>query len=100
MLSFRLLFLAMLILIGRVTMCRKIYAGVVIVVAIALAVLAMNMSIDNVDNVMRVMKFFDAMIPVLAVGALIKYICCGGSKSCGCCGSACSKCSTEKSSSK
>jgi hypothetical protein len=75
-------------------MCRKLYAGLVLLVAVALAVLVNNVSIDNVDNVMLVVKFFDVMIPVLAVGALLKYIWCGGSK-CGCgskCKCACGKC--------
>jgi hypothetical protein len=76
-------------------MCKKLYAAIVILVAIVLAVLVNNVSIDNVDNVMLVVKFFDVMIPVLAVGALIKYIACGHRKHCGCasaCNCACGKC--------
>lgn len=70
-------------------MCNKIYGTVVLLIALVLAVIVLNVSIDNIDSVMKVMKFFDVMIPVLAVGALVKYIFCGGKKCCK------GKCGTE-----
>ncbi len=78
-------------------MCNKIYGSIVLLVSLVLAAVVLNVSIDNIDSVMKIMKFFDVMIPVLAVGALIKYIFCGGKKGCKCskCGSANCKCGTE-----
>lgn len=80
-------------------MCNKIYGSIVLLVSLVLAVIVLNVSIDNIDSVMKVMKFFDVMIPVLAVGALIKYIFCGSKKcckgKCSKCGSANCKCGTE-----
>jgi len=81
-------------------MCNKIYGVIVLLAAIVLAAVVVNISIDNIDSVMKVMKFFDVMIPVLAVGALIKYVFCGSKKcyckgKCGKCGSENCKCGTE-----
>lgn len=56
-------------------MCGKILAGFFILVAIAMAVTATVIKPDYVDYVIAVSRFFDIMLPVLAVGALIKYIC-------------------------
>ena len=66
-------------------MCSKIFGGVVVLVSVILAVLVNTISIDSVDSVMMIMKFFEAMIPVLGVGALIKYVCCSKKKCCGGC---------------
>jgi hypothetical protein len=81
-------------------MCRKIYGSIVLLASVVIAIVVLNVSIDNVEGVMKVMKFFDVMIPVLAVGALIKYIFCGGKKcckgKCGACGSVNCKCGTDK----
>ena len=71
-------------------MCNKIYGTIVLLVSIVLAVVVLNVSIDNIDGVMKVMKFFDVMIPVLAVGALIKYVFTGKKCKCGC--GKCGKC--------
>ena len=65
-------------------MCNKMFGGIVVLIAIGLALVVNFVSIDNIDNVMRVFKFFDAMIPVLATGALIKFLFWGGKS--GCCG--------------
>lgn len=70
-------------------MCNKMFGGIVVIVAIAMALMVNFISIDNIDGVMRVFKFFDAMIPVLATGALIKFLFWG--KKGGCCG----KCGKE-----
>ena len=56
-----------------------------IVLAVVLGALVVNVSIENVDKVMMLIKFFDVMIPILAVGALIKYNFCSTKKTC-CCG--------------
>lgn len=78
-------------------MCNKIYGSIVLLLSIVLAIVVLNVSIDNIDGVMKVMKFFDVMIPVLAVGALIKYIFCGGKRGYKCkCGSVDCKCCAGK----
>jgi hypothetical protein len=81
------------VFLGDRIMCNKIYGSIVVLASIVLAVLVLNVSVDNLDNILKVMKFFDVMIPILAVGALVKYIFCGGKK-CKC--GTCSKCGTAK----
>lgn len=71
-------------------MCSKIYGSLVLILAVVLGALVVNVSIENVDKVMMLIKFFDVMIPILAVGALIKYNFCSAKKNCGCCGQCCS----------
>ncbi len=58
-------------------MCHRVTATIVIVIALVLAV---TISIGHQHGahlqrfVMSIIRFFDIMIPVLAVGALIKYL--------------------------
>jgi hypothetical protein len=75
-------------------MCNKIYGGIVLLLAVVMAIFVINVSVDNIDHVMKVLKFFDVMIPILAVGALIKYIFCGKKckSKCGKCGCGTCKC--------
>ncbi len=63
-------------------LCSKFYGSIVLILAVVLGALVVNVSIDNVDKVMMLIKFFDVMIPVLAVGALIKYNFCSSKKAC------------------
>jgi ABC-type dipeptide/oligopeptide/nickel transport system permease component len=68
------------------TMCGKVLAIVAIVVAVVLAALASFLPATQIDYVVAVSRFFDIMIPVLAVGALIKYLCkCAAGCNCPCC---------------
>lgn len=69
-------------------MCSKLYFIIVVLVAVILAALATFLPADQVDYVIAVSRFFDIMLPILAVGALLKYIC-KGSKGC------CSHCPTD-----
>ena len=64
-------------------MCHKIFALVFIIIAVALAISASILSHDHLVNIIYVSRFFDVMIPVLAVGALIKYLC--TKRGCGVC---------------
>jgi hypothetical protein len=70
-------------------MCGKFLAIIAIVVAVVLAALASFLPATQIDYVIAVSRFFDIMIPVLAVGALIKYLCkrssccCSSTKGCG-----------------
>lgn len=73
-------------------MCKKIMAILFIIVALVLAVLVSSPNKEaHLNLAIAVSRFFDVMIPILAVGALIKYLL--G------CGSSCkqdSKCSCGK----
>lgn len=56
-------------------MCSKILAIVFILIAIILAILGITLPPDHIDWVITISKFFDIMLPILAVGALLKYLC-------------------------
>ena len=62
-------------------MCNRITAIVVIIVALALAITVSVWHQQGLAYIVFVSRFFDVMLPVLAVGALLKYLLCGG---CGC----------------
>jgi len=64
-------------------MCKKVVSTIVIVVALALAVVVSIWHQQGLTFVIFVSRFFDVMLPVLAVGALLKYLICGNC-SCGC----------------
>lgn len=55
-------------------MCNKIIAYTTIAVAVILAILASVLSPEHLGSIMFAVKFFEVMIPVLAVGSLVKYL--------------------------
>lgn len=57
-------------------MCNRTYAGLFVLIALVLAIFALFASQSMLVHVIYVTRFFDVMIPVLAVGALIKYLWC------------------------
>lgn len=64
-------------------MCGKIFAIVMILVSLALAVVVSVWPQERMTDVILLTRFFEAMIPVLAIGALIKYLCsCGSCRNC------------------
>lgn len=63
--------------------CKKVISTVVIIVALALAIVVSVWHKEALTYIIFVSRFFDVMIPVLAVGGLIKYLICGGSCNCG-----------------
>jgi len=71
-------------------MCKKIMAILFIIAALVLAVLVSSPNKEaHLNLAIAVSRFFDVMIPILAVGALIKYLLCSGSSckcdsNCGC----------------
>jgi hypothetical protein len=69
-------------------MTYKIIMGVVAVVAVVLAVLSVTFNRDALTVVVVTSRFFEVMIPVLAVGGLVKWIFFSG---CGCNCSCCKK---------
>ncbi len=61
-------------------MSAKVFGIIIIVLAVVMGILASVVPVSHIMNVLLVMKFFNAMIPILAVGALIKYVASGNSK--------------------
>jgi len=60
--------------------CNKIIGVLVIIVAITLAIVVSIWHQEGLAYIIFISRFFDVMLPVLAVGALLKYLICG----CGC----------------
>jgi len=76
-------------------MSKKLYTLVIVIIALVLAVLATVWPQERLADIIYISRFFDVMLPVLGVGALIKYLstwkCCKGG--CGNCGKAgCGNC--------
>jgi hypothetical protein len=69
-------------------MCGKILTGIIILIALILAIAASVLPAEQLGGVIMVSRFFDVMLPVLGVGALIKYISCC-SKKCSSCAKSC-----------
>lgn len=55
-------------------MSVKVFGIVIIVLAVVMGILASVVPVSHIMNILLVMKFFNAMIPILGVGALVKYI--------------------------
>ncbi len=58
--------------------CPKLYATIVFLVAIVLCYLVSQHSFDASFIVMPLSRFLEVLIPILGIGALVKYIACGG----------------------
>lgn len=61
-------------------MSGKVFSIVIIVIAVVMGVLACVVPVSHVMNILLIAKFFDVMLPILGVGALIKYLSCCGNK--------------------
>jgi len=57
--------------------CNKIIIGIIVVIALVLAILVSIWHQQGLAYIIFVSRFFDVMLPVLAVGALLKYLLCG-----------------------
>lgn len=55
-------------------MCSRVFAVIFVIVALLLAIVASVLPQDRLASIIYVTRFFDIMLPVLAVGALIKYL--------------------------
>lgn len=55
-------------------MGEKIFSLIVILLAVAMGILASVLPSERLADLVLISKFFLSMIPVLAVGALLKYI--------------------------
>jgi|SaaInl4_135m_RNA_FD_contig_71_945609_length_319_multi_5_in_0_out_0_1 hypothetical protein len=60
----------------------KIWAFVIVIFAIVIAILAISLSQAALRPIFIITTFFDVMIPILGVGALVKYLCCCHSNCC------------------
>ena len=59
-------------------MIMRIFVTLVIIVAIAVGVFALILPRDQLVRLIIFRDFFDVTLPILAFGALIKYLCCCG----------------------
>lgn len=59
---------------------NKVFFLVVIVLALVLGTLEAVLPTHRLADLMVIQKFFTGMIPVLGVGALVKYLSCCGLK--------------------
>lgn len=73
--------------------CGKVYATVVFIIAIVLCYLVMQRSFDASMIIMPISRFIEVLLPVLGIGALIKYIACN-KKAC-CCGNNDTSCNMQ-----
>lgn len=55
-------------------MCRKAFAVIVILVALLMGILVSVLPQDRLADLFYVSRFIEVMIPILGVGALIKYL--------------------------
>lgn len=55
-------------------MLRKLLGFIIVLLAIVLAVLGITLPREHLQWIIIITNFFDIMIPILAVGALINYI--------------------------
>ena len=58
-------------------MCNRVIAIVAIIIDLGLAISVSAMPKQSLAFIVFVSRFFDVMLPVLAVGALLKYLVCG-----------------------
>ncbi|MCD6039520.1 MAG: hypothetical protein K0S27_920 [Gammaproteobacteria bacterium] len=65
-------------------MLLKIFVALVIIVGVVVGVLALELPRDQIVKLIVFRDFFDVSLPILAFGALIKYLCTCSKKACGC----------------
>lgn len=66
----------------------RLFATVIVLLAVLMGILVLVMPPEKIMYLVNVSRFFEVMIPILGVGALLKYICCchshhGDDKGCG-----------------
>jgi len=55
-------------------MGEKVFSLIVIILAVAMGILASVLPSERLADLVLISKFFLSMVPVLLVGALIKYL--------------------------
>lgn len=74
-------------------MLLRIFILLVVLIALTVGIMALVLPRDAIVRLIVFRDFFDVSLPVLAFGALIKYLCtghcrksgCGSNCTCGCC---------------
>lgn len=56
------------------TMCKRIFVSLIILIAIAVGVFALVLPRDQLVRLIIFRDFFDVTLPILAFGALVKYL--------------------------
>lgn len=62
--------------------CNKVYSTVVFVIAIVVCYLVAQRSFDASAIIIPLSRFIEVLIPILGIGALIKFIACGHQSCC------------------
>ncbi len=67
----------------------RLFVTIIILIAVAVGVLALFLHRDQLVTLIIFRDFFDVTLPILAFGALVKFLCtscatCGCGSSCGC----------------
>lgn len=58
-------------------MVMRIFVALIVIVAIAIGIFALVLPRDQLVRLIIFRDFFDVTLPILAFGALVKYLCCG-----------------------
>jgi hypothetical protein len=56
-------------------MLLKIFVALIVIVGVSVGVLALELPRDQIVKLIVFRDFFDVSLPILAFGALIKYLC-------------------------
>ncbi len=64
-------------------MLLRIFVGLIILVALIGGILTLTLPRDEIVRLIVFRDFFDVALPILAFGALVKFLC--GFRSCKCC---------------
>lgn len=62
----------------------RLFVGLVVLIAVVVGVLALTLPGDQLVKLIVFRDFFDVTLPILAFGALVKYLCtcCANCKGC------------------
>lgn len=80
-------------------MFLRAFVGIIMIIAVIVGVLAVTLPRDQIVRLIMFRDFFDVSLPILAFGALVKYLamcrssnacCCNGKCSCSDCKTSCS----------
>lgn len=66
-------------------MCLKIFVTIIVLIAITVGILAQALTRDLLVPLIMFRDFFEAALPILAFGALVKYLCTCAKCTCGNC---------------
>jgi len=59
-------------------MLMRLFVALIILIAVAVGVFALALPHDQLVKLIIFRDFFDVTLPILAFGALVKYLCCCG----------------------